>query len=138
MFNNLRKWILLALVFLVTMVGCAQSESRTEVRLNQTFVMKMGQAVEVAGENLNIKFKDITEDSRCPKGVVCVWAGQVSALIQISAGDGQEELILTEPGSSPNTIAYRQYTISHQITPYPEAGKAINKADYRLQLTISK
>ena len=138
MFNNLRRWTILALVFLVVLAGCARPELGTEVRLNQSFEMKIGQAVSLAGENLNIKFDDITEDSRCPRGVVCVWAGQVSASLQMTTKEGQEELTLTELGSSPDTTVYRQYKINHQVTPYPEAGKAINKADYRLQLTISK
>ncbi|MCH4822578.1 hypothetical protein ML462_05275 [Gramella lutea] len=39
------------------------------------------------GDNLefgdySIKFKKIISDSRCPKGVTCVWAGEVEVLVE--------------------------------------------------------
>lgn len=139
MFNNLIRLIFLAPVFLVIADGCAREAPETEVKLDQAFVMEIGQMVGVTGEDFEITFEDITEDSRCPKGVVCVWAGQVSALLLVSTGEGSEKLTLTESGSSGvNTVAYRQYRISYQVTPYPEAGKQIARRDYRLQLTVSK
>lgn len=37
--------------------------------------------------NLKIKFLNITEDSRCPSDVVCVWEGQATAVINIFKND---------------------------------------------------
>ena len=139
MFNNLKRLVLPALILVAIVPGCAREESKTKVKLNQPFEMTIGQTVVATGQDLEIKFEDITEDSRCPKGVVCIWAGQVSVLVEMTAKDGQETLTLTEPGPSGlNISTYRQYRISYQISPYPEAGRAISKGDYKLQLTIKK
>src|SRR3989338_987606 len=36
-------------------------------------------------DGLNLKLKEVN-DSRCPQGVQCFWAGEVTALLEISGG----------------------------------------------------
>lgn len=33
--------------------------------------------------NVTIKFKKVLSDSRCPRGVTCIWAGEAKVLVAI-------------------------------------------------------
>jgi len=49
--------------------------------------IEMGDTVDAGSEELRIGFLDVTEDSRCPANVVCVWAGRANILLGLVADD---------------------------------------------------
>jgi murein endopeptidase len=110
-----------------------------EVNLDTEFTLAVGQTATVAGENLGTKFVEVVSDSRCPKGATCIWAGEASCLIELTASDATLSKVLTQPGpSSPSTATVAGYDIAFDILPYPELGKQIAAKDYRLQMVVSK
>jgi hypothetical protein len=42
------------------------------------------QVLRIEEEGLEVKFLGIISDSRCPKGAVCYWPGEVVALVKVS------------------------------------------------------
>ena len=34
-------------------------------------------------EDLEVRFVEVVEDSRCPKNVNCIWAGEVTILVEV-------------------------------------------------------
>ena len=114
----------------------------TEVQasLGQEFSLAIGQGALIQSENLKIEFEDVIEDSRCPTGVVCIWQGRVSCVINITDTDSPYKMVLTEPGltDQPNKEIYKNYQFTFHVQPYPEAGKQIAKDEYRLLLTVNK
>ena len=100
----------------------------------------MGESVSIKGEELQIKFVEVTEDSRCPTGVVCVWEGRVSCLVEITYRGSLHRVVLSEPGSTswPPENVFEEYKIAYHVEPYPQAGAEIEKEEYRLELTITK
>ena len=80
------------------------------------------------------------EDSRCPSGTTCVWAGRISVKIELKDSDGKYEMVLVQPGLSQEHSEdyYKEYKLLYKINPYPQAGTEVEKEDYRLLLTISK
>lgn len=100
----------------------------------------MGQYGVVSGENLKIKFKEVTEDSRCPKDVTCVWAGRATCEIEILQSGLSNRMMLTQPGLTDeySKETYEEYELKFHVTPYPEAGKKIPMDAYRLHLIVSK
>ncbi len=86
-----------------------------------------------------ITFKEVITDSRCPKNVTCIWAGQVSCLTEVTKDGTLNKLVLTQPGlSDPATESFNGYKVAFNVTPYPEAGNQIAQNEYRLVLTVSK
>jgi len=71
--NCLYLSIILAIVLSVS--GCADTSNRVEVSLGQEFSLSVKQRAFIKGENLEIKFEEVIEDSRCPWEVTCVWEG---------------------------------------------------------------
>ena len=102
--------------------------------------MATGQIAELKGEQITIQFEGIQEDSRCPKGAMCIWQGRVSSILQISDNGLSSKIVLTEPGLSDQygKNRYKQYEFTSHVQPYPELGKEISSEDYRLFLTVKK
>lgn len=55
------------------------------VRLNRPFKIGLHQKLGLAGTNLAVEFAEVVEDSRCPRGVVCVWEG--TSIIKLNVYD---------------------------------------------------
>ncbi|HEX6562438.1 MAG TPA: hypothetical protein VF016_10485, partial [Nitrososphaera sp.] len=51
--------------------------------LDKPFKLKIGQRAALDSEKITISLLNVTEDSRCPSDVVCIWQGQAS--IRVSA-----------------------------------------------------
>ena len=114
--------------------------SETKVSLGQKFTLHIGETAEIEGEQLQIKFLEVFEDSRCPRGVTCVWEGRVSCLIEITYQESLHRITLTQPGLTdwPTKESFKQYQISFDVEPYPEAGNEIPADDYLLVLRITR
>lgn len=106
----------------------------------QAFSLAVSQRAELNGEDLTVTFNDVTEDSRCPKDVVCVWEGGVVCNLTVQKAGASSELVLTEPGltASPTAQEYQGYLYSFGVEPYPSSGKSIAKSDYRLVMSITR
>ena len=55
----------------------------TEAFLDSSFLLQIGQVARITSEALAIKFIQVKEDSRCPVGVSCVWAGRVTVEVKV-------------------------------------------------------
>jgi hypothetical protein len=135
-----RKFIILILpviLALVSVSGCGTS--KITAAPGEQFTLAIGQTVSITGENLTVRFTEVISDSRCPQGVTCIWAGEASAVVNITDSESTSGKVLIQSGGSGNSQAdYKAYRITFDIQPYPQAGKKTEKRDYRLLLTISK
>jgi hypothetical protein len=138
----MRKYIFYFLAsFIIVMIsgGCAGSGG-VKASLGQEVSLSVGQSIAITGEDLEVRFVEVTEDSRCPKNVTCVWEGRVSAVVEISADGSSQQLKLTQPGltEQPAVEAYEEYQLTFKVDPYPEEGKKIAADEYRLLLIVGK
>ena len=132
--------LLCLIVVLLLLPGCTSNPAIARASLGQKFSLAIGQSAEITGEDLTVGFKDVVEDSRCPKNVTCIWAGRASCIVEIRQAGQTEQTVLTEPGLTFDAVGqqYRNYTFAFRVEPYPEAGKKIEKGDYRLVLSVNK
>ena len=110
-------------------------------RLGQEFKLRAGQQVTVKGTRLRIKFVKVENDSRCPTGVTCVWAGNAAVRLWVSTGRGGNTLTLnTNKGPSlADEAQYRGYKLKLVgLSPYPRSGRKIVAGSYRATLLVSK
>jgi hypothetical protein len=128
------------LAILLTTFGCGSGSSKIQVGLNEEFVLSKGQSATISGEDLEIKFKDVTGDSRCPSNVECFWAGQVTCTVELKHSGSSSQMVLTDSGlnSEYSKETYGEYHLSFKVTPYPVSGQKITKDEYRLHLIVSK
>ncbi|SEH29389.1 hypothetical protein [Chryseobacterium culicis] len=95
---------------------------------------------------MNVTFKGISEDSRCPEGVNCIWAGAALAQVEVM-GTATRPAILNLASMDFPARNYRQsaefngYIITLQdVSPYPkqqEGAKAL-EGKYKIGITIKK
>lgn len=135
------KYGLFVMVFLANIIylsGCGSAEN--QIRLDEEFSLSVGQYGVIHGENVQIKFKEVTEDSRCPRDVTCIWAGRATCEIEIIQTGLSKRMLLTQGGltNEYSKEIYNEYELTFNITPYPEAGKNIPTDAYRLHLIVSK
>lgn len=95
---------------------------------------------------MNVTFKGISEDSRCPKDVTCIWAGVAVAQVEVMgvATRPMTLNIATMDNKGRNyskSADFNGYTISlADVQPYPgaaEGTKALN-GKYKIGIVIKK
>jgi hypothetical protein len=120
-------------------VGFAHQRSELKrVGLDREFNLRPGQGALVRIEGLRIGFDSVIEDSRCPKGVDCIWAGQGKIRIKLSKTNKKPASVELST-QQPNSISYLGYRITLVgLSPYPKAGGTINKKAYVATLVVSK
>jgi hypothetical protein len=125
-------------LIMMSMAACSPQPEEISIELGQEFSLMPNQSGSIESESLELRFREVINDSRCPKGVTCVWEGEVSCLVDITYMSSTSGIVLTQRGSGQSVTSFKDYYISFQVQPYPEAGKDIDKEDYRLELTIDK
>ncbi len=95
--------------------------------------LKVGETLYFSGGS--IKLIKVSDDSRCPTGVTCIWAGTVKAELQISDGTLTTTHVI-DLGKSFNTKTQSISFLS--ATPYPKQGTSILEKDYTITLEVLK
>ncbi len=109
--------------------------------LGEEFTLAIGEAARLAGEELEIAFVAVTEDSRCALDVTCIWQGRVVAVVEVTVAGVTQPLDLLQEGltDTPAATDFQGYRFSFAVEPYPEsAGVSILDGEYRLHLTVSR
>ena len=120
----------------------ARSLTLPSVHLNQQFQLKIQQVTEIESEHLKIQFLDVSDDSRCPVGVQCFWAGQATVIISIVKDGnslGNVNLVLGAASQDQATAHFDDYTIGLlELAPYPQQNQQIERSDYTATLLVSR
>ncbi len=134
----LKKIILalsLAAIPILAAAGCSNSVSP-----GQEFTLPVGRSVTVTGEDLAIKFIGINgSDSRTPKGVQTIWAGEARIQLEVTRGGSKSNVTVVEIGNTQGytRTIFDKYVFNTQLQPYPEADKLPAPGDYKLLMTIT-
>ncbi|WP_415328301.1 hypothetical protein [Chryseobacterium sp. MMS23-Vi53] len=148
----------LGLLFLTNCNAQKETKTSTKVNVDKTGVTKItnkdGEIIYLnEGENkflkeyqMNVTFKGVSEDSRCPKDVNCIWAGVAVVQVEVMGAATRPMTLnlasLDNKGRNYNQSAqFNGYTISlADVQPYPgaeEGAKALN-GKYKIGITIKK
>ena len=138
-----QKFVIIAallIALLAPALGGCGLPVQTKTPLGHEFTLGIGQRAVITGENITIDFITVTSDSRCPQGVTCIWAGEVSCTVEINRpGKAPLDLELTQSGGSgPAQQEFDDHVLAFSVSPYPQAGKKIPLEDYRLTMTVNK
>jgi hypothetical protein len=105
--------------------------SNAAAEIGQPFALKVKQTAHIESAGLDVTFVNVTEDSRCPSDVTCIWAGKVSVVVDVKAPDRSSQLTLTLSAGQSEAKSFDNYSIRlADIQPYPESTKKIAPSDY--------
>ena len=111
--------------------------------INETqFQLRVNQTISLESYNIKVNFLNVTEDSRCPSGVTCIWQGEVKIFVKIIENNQDlGDFSLTSRTGETNLAiqVFDGHLIQMiKIEPYPTSGKKILLSDYVATFVISK
>jgi hypothetical protein len=104
--------------------------------LGQEVALMPGQTTTVQGERLSIAFLRVAEDSRCPRGVQCVRAGEAKVELMLTLQDRVENGILST-AAEPRSVALGPYVV-HLVRLDPLPTTAGPPSRYTATLRVEK
>lgn len=103
-----------------------------------------GKDTQIADGKINITFKEIIEDSRCPEGVTCVWAGVAIVEIEVMTPSSRPRTIQLATMDLPNrnlknteNVYGYNFTLK-SVNPYPKESGKQNEAQKNILIDITK
>jgi len=105
--------------------------------IEKPFSLKINQTAHIESAGLEMTFVTVKEDSRCPSDVVCVWAGQISIVIDVKSGGNSSQLTLALSGGQSQSRSFGNYSIKLvDVQPYPISTKKNSPSDYLATLVV--
>lgn len=120
--------------------GCTSSATGAGGGVSEktrAYELKVGKEVAIAGADFTMLLGGVAEDSRCPEGVDCVWAGSVAAELVFCGPKGERSGRLNT-NTPPHVLKYRgRYFRILEVSPRRVQGREIKPADYVLTVEVS-
>ena len=121
----------------VAVGGCATVETAVVANPGAAFELAIAQTAAVNGRNVRITFNRVTEDSRCPVDVTCVWAGDAKIELAIARDGAATEKRIISITAPNNEVTVGDLTIRFvALAPVSRQSEPSSSRQYVAQLTI--
>ncbi len=131
---------LFLLMVAVLICGCGKDDLLVDtgaISLPAEVRLHLGQSVLFPREGYTITFEQVTEDSRCPIGVQCVWAGDGAARLKLRDRAGAVEDDTLHTTLNPKSLQFRLLNIRlKMLQPYPIHMEPLDSLEYAVTLEI--
>ena len=128
-----------ALMTCIALLGAGKSAPEEDMPLNHEFDLKIGRTAVVKAAGLSVTFQEVTEDSRCPQGVDCIWAGNATVRIKLSGSHTASTSVDLKTELEPKSKQVDGYRITLvKLRPYPKNEHTIRKEDYVATFIVQK
>jgi hypothetical protein len=138
----MKKSLLLFLILFNTL-AFAQNTPKENIKY-----VKITQKKCLKKSGYQIVFKELVSDSRCPEGVNCIWAGEVSVIVSVYKDSKLVEdnmMVFSIKNAEENKQWFSKYLPEKQrkiktigVFPYPKQGLVVNKKDYYIKIGYTK
>lgn len=103
----------------------------------QKITLRVGQEAKVKGSDVRVKFLSVDNDSRCPEGVNCIWAGSVGVSLMLSARGAEGQRLKLNTATEPQTATFKGYVLKiDSVRPPRVEGKKIEPGGYVITLSV--
>jgi hypothetical protein len=129
------------IVVVVLAAACVRAplSATQSVAIGESFALKIGQSVMFAGEGLELAFETVVSDSRCPRGVQCIRAGEATIRIAVEKAPNARASIELRTTPSESEASYSPYSIRLlNVNPYPDANRRIQPEEYEATLVVTR
>lgn len=126
-----------AMLICLAVAGCAgaRTEDTKAADPGAAVTLAPGDAVSVMTTDMKVRFVAVTEDSRCPRDVNCIWAGEVKVLLEIRVSQAESQVEILE-GKSTVAGGFRLTLV--RVEPQRTSTGKIASQDYRATLKVDK
>ena len=125
--------VLVALLMLLFVTSCRKPIT---VSLGQPVELRVGTAVRFQKSDLDLYFRRVVSDSRCPNGAKCVWAGEATVALEGRILKQLPETfeVRVSGGMAPDSIIWKPfdgYRIGLvKLEPYPATDAVADSTAY--------
>ena len=85
--------------------------------------------------DISVSFEAVTEDSRCPRGVQCVWAGNAAVRLTLESADEAQSFVLSTT-LEPRRASFAGYAIDlRDLAPYPSE-EPLDREAYVVRIAV--
>ena len=129
----------MALFFLMVLAVLSCSKEGTRLVLNDPVSLHYNRLYNNGDYNISIVLDSVTQDSRCPLGVECIWAGNALARFIFIADNNSTKFSLNTLASFRRDTTIAGFKIELlALKPYPEYPHPIKQEDYIAEIRITK
>jgi hypothetical protein len=126
------------LALLAIAAACATVEKTVVADPGVAFALPLGKVATVSGNGARITFNRVTDDSRCPIDVVCVWAGDAKIELTVATNATSAEttvISVTPPNNEVSAAGMRIRLVS--LAPASRQSEPSAKRAYVAQLVVT-
>lgn len=122
-----------------SLVGASAGAIEQTTTLDTAFILKPAESAVVGAERVQVRFDRVLADSRCPRNVRCITAGEATVRVTVTkSGSAASTLDLkTTPAGERATVSGYVLTLK-DLTPVSLAGEPVPAADYRATLVLTQ
>lgn len=126
------------LVLAIALAGCRPAGSQTShaASLGTAVTLAPAERAVFSQERLEVQFVAIVEDSRCPRDVACLWAGEVKVQLAIR-GKSAESTHHELPEAQSTLVEGYRVTIL-EVRPEALSTRKISPEEYRVTLKVER
>lgn len=126
------------IAFSILLAAC---EETRVARLGEPFKLGIGDAVRIEDAGVTLVFEKVVNDSRCPKDVTCIRAGE--AIVHLSAADDTGAKAVLEiavpPGGASLAAKFQDFLVTVlELDPQKESRKAIDPSSYVARVKVAR
>jgi hypothetical protein len=117
---------------------CSSAPVSPEQSPGREIVLTVGASSRVPNTDLTISFDQVVEDSRCPAGTTCVWAGDAAIALRIQSQNASPAryTLHTNLPSARDVEHAGSRILLVSLDPLPTAAGKPRAEDYRATLSI--
>lgn len=111
----------------------------TDLGSGSPAVVELGVGQSAGVDGVEIRFAEVTEDSRCAIDVVCVWAGNGAVVLHLSSDGVPVEAVTVNTTVEPRSVERDGLAIRVTgLAPQPVSTVTIDPDEYRVELEVSR
>jgi hypothetical protein len=132
------RWLGFPWCVLLACAACAGAPVQQATATERDVVIDAGSSQQVPGTDVVIRFERVLADSRCPRDVQCIAAGDATVAITAAAGSAAPTRyeLHTNEGTREATHERVRITVV-DLAPVPESTRQIAPTDYKLTLHLA-
>jgi hypothetical protein len=135
-------WQIIALADTRRRTGCtevpaASSPPALAGVVETEFALAPGQTASFAALGLTVRFDRVSNDSRCPRGATCVWAGNAAVLVTLQRAGAAAYAVTLNSYSNPKSAKDGNETVTLVgLLGQPDVNRPIVSSEYRARLVV--
>ena len=126
-------------IFILTIIAALGFAVTGVAQVPESVIVKAGQQRTAMRSKLKIKFVAVTEDSRCPIGTNCIWAGNARVKFEVINKGGGRKTIEVNTSAGPKGDQFDGWAIELvSLTPAPRVNVILKPKNYVAKFTITR